>query len=382
MRRTRPTLTRLNLPLVVIAGLVTFIGLTADAGADFYPGSYDTEINSRTRTANLLGGGTITGRETAYLGPQVIVRGDTTNTDSYQCGHGSATNWVAVPADASSATRSFTSSSNAYVKQALGSNPTRFTVTTTDWSSRDINIRVIYSCTSETALFPYGGYTGSPLLALGKWISNLFRGRASWDAAVGEGFGWYNDTRTSSSRGAGATAAAGESAATQQMSLTRGKRIKLRNGTNHLRLHFKHPKSSQRPPAILFSTQPADADCVARRLHVPVIDGRGLVNLKLRCRGLERGTTARLKIRKSITRKFPLGEGEGTVRVRLDKPPGKVEPLVHVRAHPADAPCRVLDRKLDTGRRELDLELDLHCGRGARRARGELYIGGLIAAGR
>jgi hypothetical protein len=65
-------------------------------------------------------------------------------------------------------------------------------------------------------------------------------------------------------------------------------------------------------------------------MHVPVIDGSGAVVLELRCRGLRRGATARLTIRKGIRRTFRLHEGNGTVRVRLDKPPDTVEPLVHL----------------------------------------------------
>jgi hypothetical protein len=355
-----------GLVLGLFVALVTATGLASDASADFYPAQSEDELRSRSKTLN---GNTY--YDTAYAGPPVVVRGSTTNTDSYQCNYGAISNWAAVAGDLPSAYRSFTSVSNAYAKWQFGSIPTRFSVTTTDWSTDDINIRVVYSCTGNSDLFPYA--TGNFLWDFGNWVAGLFGRHKNWHDLINGLFGWGSDP----ARASFAVGMAGD--AEGQRARDEGNRFELENGRNELVLNFEHPLRSRRPPAFFLSTDPADADCEARRMHVPVIEGNGTATLTLRCRGLEAGATARLTIRESIRRSFRLGQGDGTVRVHLDKPPGKVEPLVHIATRPAHQPCRVLDHKLDVDRTEMDLTVDAHCKRVERGAKGVLYVGGLLA---
>jgi hypothetical protein len=350
--------------------LALFAGLAADARADNYyqdPTSTGNTIDHRSKNGH---------DEIAWKGPRVIVRGNTTNSDYYYCiGADVPTRWVAVADDADSANRSFTSTSDAYGANKFGYS--YYSVTTTNWSSSDINIRVVSACTDDLNgnTFPY--VTGTFIDWLFPWIYHLFHpdaklpGQDEFDWLVQHALGWGSGGSASS-----ATAGRARSTATHRKG---GRRFALRNGSNTVTLRFKQPKGSRRPPAIYLATQPAGAHCAARRMHTSVIDGVGSAVLTLACHGVTRGTTARFKIRKAIRRNIRLDKGDGTLRIHLDKPPGKVEPLVYVNARPADTPCRVRHRHLDKTRTTLDLRIDVHCGRVSRKAVGRIYVGGLLA---
>ena len=359
-----PARTRTYL-LAIAATLAACAGLAPAARADYYPYQYSQVVTSRSKTYTLpFGGESFYAEERAFKGPRVIVRGSTTNSDTYECpANQSVTNWMAVADDADSATRSYTSASTAILASPWGDS---YRVTTTNWSSDDINIRVVSSCTNNLLAYPY--FTESLLEYIEDWIEGLLDDAPDWVALVLEAFAWGTSSAHSASADAPVQAQRG------------GNSFRLHNGTNRLALLFRHPRHSRRPPAFYLATNPADADCRSRRMHVPVIDGSGAALIELRCRGLKRGATARLTIRKGIRRTFRLHEGNGTVRIRLDKPPGTVEPLVHLSTRPANAPCRTLRHRLRLTRRKMDLRIDGRCGRAARGAIGALYVGGLLAA--
>ena len=275
----------------------------------------------------------------------------------------SVSNWMAVAEDPDRASRSFTSTSTAAVASQVGGS---YLVTTTNWSAGDINIRVVSSCTNDVIGYPY--FTKSLVEYLADWVAGLLEGTPDWVALVVESFAWFSRASHASSAEAPVQA---ERA---------GNVFRLRNGTNQLALGFEQSRHSRRPPAIYLATNPPDADCRARRLHVPVIDGSGAALIELRCRGLTRGATARVTIRKGIRRTFPLHEGRGTMHIRLDKPPGTVEPLVHLSTRPSNVPCRTVRHRLRLTRTTMDLRLAGRCGRAARDAVGALYVGGLLAA--
>jgi len=350
--------------LAVAAALAAYAGRAPDARADYYLYDWTDEITERSQRYTVpFTNDENYAYEVAYKGPRVIVRGSTTNSDTYECpGQDSVTNWMAVADDPASATRSFTSTSTAAVAQSGDS----YLVTTTNWSADDINLRVVSSCTND--IFKYGYFSKSLVEYLEDWVAGLLDGTPDWVALVLKSFAWFS------------TASHSSTAAAPVQADRAGNVFRLHNGTNRLALSFRHPRHSRRPPAIYLATNPSGADCRARRMHVPVIDGSGAALIDLRCRGLKRGATARLTIRKGIRRTFRLHEGRGTMRVRLDKPPGTVEPLVHLSTRPTNAPCRTVRHRLRLTRRTMDLRLDGRCGRAARDAVGALYVGGLLAA--
>lgn len=362
--------------LVGVAALACAI-LAADAKANTYyfdprPPPVGNIISSRHKPGyQLLTGETVpAANEYSWSGPRVIVRGNTTNTDYYDCSR-PPTRWIAVADDVESATRSFTSTSDAYLVHGVGNS--RFNVTTTNWSSSDINIRVVSSCTSDYTgtLFPY--VTGTFLdwlpAAAKQLLSHTLDDYLEW--LVDKAFGWDTPFAATVPRTPTSSTAA---------SASHGRtRFALRNGKNRIAVSFKQPRRSRRPPSFYLTTEPAAADCSARRMHTAVIDGAGGMVLTLSCDGVRKGATGRLLIRKAIRRTFRLRQGDGTVKIHLDKPPGRIEPLVYLRTRRAKAACKVRDRKLRLGRRTLDLRLDAHCGLVGRRAVGKLYVGGLLA---
>ena len=369
------TATRRPLGLLAAVAALACAILAADAKADTYyfdprPPPDGNIIATRHKPGYPLatGGMVPAANEYSWGGPRVIVRGNTTNTDYYDCSR-PPTRWIAVADDAESATRSFTSTSDAYLVHGVGNS--RFNVTTTNWSSSDINIRVVSACTSDYTgtLFPY--VTGTFLdwlpAAEKQLLSRNLDDYLEW--LVDKAFGW--DTSFA------ATASTAPAAAASH----RGTRFALRNGKNRIAVSFKQPRRGRRPPSFYLTTSPAAADCSARRMHTAVMDGAGGMVLTLSCDGVRKGATGRLRIRKAIRRTFRLREGDGTVKIHLDKPPGRIEPLVYLRTRRAKAACKVRDRKLRLGRRTFDLRIDAHCGRVGRRAVGKLYVGGLLAGG-
>lgn len=352
--------------LAVAVSLAACAGLAPEARADYYRYDWTQEITERSKRYTIWGTGEERhGYEVAYKGPRVIVRGSTTNSDTYECpGVDSVSSWMAVADDPDSASRSFTSASTAAVASQLGGS---YLVTTTNWSADDINIRVVSSCTNDWIAYPY--FTKSLVEYLEDWVAGLLQGTPDWVALVVKSFAWFSSASRASS---------GEAPVQAERA---GNVFRLRDGTNRLALSFRQSRHSRRPPAIYLATNPSAADCRARRLHVPVIDGSGAALIELRCHGLKRGATARVTIRKGIRRTFPLHEGKGTMHIRLDKPPGTVEPLVHLSTRPSNAPCRTVRHRLRLTRTTMDLRLAGRCGRAARDAVGALYVGGLLAAG-
>ncbi len=353
--------------LVVVATLATCAGLAADARADDYYTNPALAKDGGNVVSSRYRGNSL---EYAWKGPRVIVQGNSTNSDYYYClGADSPTNWAVVADDEASASLSFTSTSDAVFANDQRRN--WYSVTTTNWSPYHVNIRVLSSCTNNTSVF---GYNAGPVFEwLDEWISWLLKEgpEGVFKYLLNKAFGW-EDGSASSAHASSASVAA-------TAARNGRKRFALRNGTNRISLGFKQPPSSRRPPAIYFTTKPASADCKAESMHANVHDGSGGLLLELDCRGVGRGDFARLKVRKAIRRNFKLVKGAGEVDINLDKPPGKVEPLVYLSSRPANEPCKIRDHDLDLGRRTVDLAIEAHCGKVSRGAIGRLYVGGLLA---
>ena len=327
--------------------------------------------------------------EFAYLGPEYVLTqsyfgepdaGSGTSTDTYLCPINQAvTNWIgvvtAVSTDDGNTDPTSTDLGISVHSDAAFTAGDSFDVTTTSWYGYPATLHLVASCTTDYNVFPY--HTESYGDYLDDWNASLRRQMPDFATLARQAFNWpVTGTPANPSRAV---------AASERASAAGKRKFKLRNGSNEIDLTFEHTgrgaslARSRRPPAIYFSTEPADADCRAERMHLPVIDGIGSLSLDVRCRGLKGGATARLKIRKAIRRSFPLSKGDGTIRVNLDKPAGKVAPFVHLSTGPGSAPCDVEDRKVRMRRDEVDLRVDAHCGQVPRDARGKLYVGGLLA---
>lgn len=156
-----------------------------------------------------------------------------------------------------------------------------------------------------------------------------------------------------------------------------GNRFGLINGTNRISLSFGHPRGSRRPPSIHMS---GGSRCRAERMHTSVHDGVGRLDLVLVCRGLKPAGVVRLTVARAVTRRFRLRRnGAGTVRVRLKRPPGKVEPYMHVSYGRSSTPCPDVGHALRLGSTTMELLVDARCGRAARGATAHLHVGGLLA---
>lgn len=321
------------------------------------------------------------GHDSAYKGPRVFVQGQSVNRDTYECAHFTPgvsgpvsekmNNWVAVADDLQTSNLSFTSTGNL---SPIGSAGPSVSVITWNWSDTTAHIRVVTSCTNNIDGFPthysYGDYNRA-------WVAGLKAGSPDFVCLVHSAF-WFSTCGRPADQRAFAAATAPIEPVTPA-ARPAGNTFALRNGSNTLALSFRHPRTSLRPPAICYSTSPAKARCVARRLHVPVSNGHGYVQLVLRCAGLKPGASAKLRIRPAIRRTFRLRQGAGSGHVHLDKPPGSVKPLVFLGTRPATAPCTIRSRQTRMASRTMDLRIVGHCGRVKPGTVGELAVGGLLA---
>lgn len=348
---------------------LALLSLAPDVRADAYVGA--DLITSRDNNDAYPG---VTYHEWVYKGPRVFVQGQSINRDTYQCapwGGQNANNWVAVADDTETSGLSFTSTGTSNVSDSRQ----YYAVITWNWSDTTAHIRVMTSCTDHSGVFPttasYGDY-------LSRWTASLWAGKPDFVCLVNNAFKWGGcggyPAQQRSFR-----AVAPPLVELTQVARPEGNTFALVNGSNSLDLIFRQPRGSLRPPAIYYSTTPANAGCAARRMGVPVNDGFGSVHLVLRCSGLRPGATAKLRIGPSIKRTFRLSKGTGSGRVHLDKPPGRVRPLVYVGTRPATAPCTVRSRRTHMARRTVDLRITGHCDRVTHGTRGELFVGGLLA---
>ena len=94
-----------------------------------------------------------------------------------------------------------------------------------------------------------------------------------------------------------------------------------------------------RPPAILVSTRPSRLTCSASQFRYRAINREGDFHVRLRCRHITKGAHARLVFRAPYVKPFPLRNGTGTMRVKMDKPPGNAVPLASLRTLPANTDC-------------------------------------------
>ncbi len=323
-----------------------------------------------------------------------------TSSDTYECPEGRVASGflpVGVTTDSNSTSLSVSYS---------GVHKSRIDANVGTWSLDRVFFRAVVSCTNDRTAFPEfhgrgcsGNFTDAfptclrlgeywtqwdaALVALGndrkatdadfaELIRNAFCWKAGWPCPTGGqpdgGKPVENPVQARAAQVAAPTRARSQ-----------GNRFALRNGTNNIALTFSHPASSKRPPAVLLK---GATGCRAQRMHTTVQNGVGRLDLVLACRGLRRGGMTRITIREAIRRSFRLRRGTGKLRIRLDKPPGSVEPYVYASSGRAARTCRRTGHRFRLRPTEHDLTISLRCGRAATNGIGHLYVGGLLAADR
>ncbi len=354
--------------LVSAAAFAASFGLPAAARAGYYPFAPEGQILER----HLPGG-----VDEAYQGPRGTIADSGTSLDEYKCpSYFSVTNWMVVPDDLFSATRTLglSSTSGAFGHPEHGSD---FAISTTNWSGDTVHTRAYVSCTNNTDVFPYDT---SPLGDyLGNWVDSLERGAPDYAALIREAFGW-------ASAGVPATQAASAGPRVRTVTARRGgNRFALSNGTNQIAIAFVHgPRRretavSRRPPAIYLAMRPAGSHCLAQRMYVDIKDDVGSLLLELQCHGLKEPIPALVTILAPVRRIFHLRNGGGSVSIDLHKPPGDVGPFVYLTKAVSDAPCGETSSRLSLRSNTFDLRLRAHCEKVTSNANGSLYVGGLLS---
>jgi hypothetical protein len=254
----------------------------------------------------------------------------------------------------------------------------------TNWSFHTINIRTVAACTDDLAVFPktvigdyepiWQFYLSHPPVTIENYAT-LIQRALCWDPGFLGCGGAVGSAAAARPAVLAGSAVASQAAVSSRRARKRGNRFALHDGTNKIALNFKVGARSRRPPAVFLA---GAQGCRASKMRTRVINADGVMELDLRCRGLERRATARVRIGKAIHRSFPLHQGVGTLRVHLDKPPGKVEPYVFLTDGRAGSSCRSLSHRLRLRPRTLDLRVRARCGKVGRHATGHLYVGGLL----
>jgi hypothetical protein len=341
-----------------VAAVAVGLAFASTAQANDYPLSQ--QLVSR--------GNPVTSFDNGYIGPDFQVGQGGTSTDHYTCPPGQvASNWLVVADDADSNTRHWTSNSDLVrdVRQ------NEFEINATNWSlAPEIHLRLAASCTDDPNTYPWVGeafhYLGD---YQGYWDDQFTPGNpatptpAAFGGLIERAFCW--------SPYPGCTSGVG---------VRRKKRhFALHDGRNRISLTFRQPAQSLRPPVVRLA---GAAGCRARRMPLSAQDGVGQLTLVLRCHGLKRGAAARVRIRPSIRRTFRLRQGRGATSVRLRKPAGTVQPMMHVTYGRPAKPCRRVRPHLRLRSRTFSLRVSARCGRRAGNTVGHLDVGGLLAARR
>ncbi|MFL5831375.1 MAG: hypothetical protein ACJ76X_15780 [Solirubrobacteraceae bacterium] len=153
----------------------------------------------------------------------------------------------------------------------------------------------------------------------------------------------------------------------------------VHNGVTTVELRVPH-RTGTSPPAILLSTRPAGLGCSVVDYFYGNRGRAGRFALLLRCGQVPRGARARLVFRAPYLRVFPLRNGAGTIRVRVDTPPGNALPLGELTTRPQDTDCQVTPTGRHAGPRRFTATARVRCRGLPAHARGVLAVGGLLTA--
>jgi hypothetical protein len=342
--------------VALVVALVSCVGLASIARANTYKLS-GSLVQRQAPSGNF---------DYGYRGPQFNVSFLGTSSDTYVCpviptiGPSSVSNWVVVGDIADSADRDFSASSTGSGHQ--------INIDVVDWSLKTVYLRAAISCTTSPSEFPYNppnciddptNCFYPPGVYLPFWYGVFKAGQpgvTQYAELVKRAFCWSSTY---------------PGCATGAPKPTR--RFALHNGTDTIDLTFRDLNGA-RPPAIRLV---GAANCTVRRMAVAVENGAGHLRLVLGCRRLTRSAAVRVRFVNPVRRDFRLRRGNGSIRVRLSKPPGTAQPLVYLTYGRANK-CRNVVTRLRVGSRTFDLRVNARCGRVAGSAMAHLYIGGLL----
>jgi hypothetical protein len=137
--------------------------------------------------------------------------------------------------------------------------------------------------------------------------------------------------------------------------------------------------TGRRPPAILLSTTPSNLGCAVSRYTYHAVNRKAEFRMRLACRRLKRGARIRLVFRAPYERVFPIHDGTGTIRVRLDKPPGRALPLGQLTTRPRATHCTATPTGMHVGVHVFTASARVECHGLPPHAKGVLSVGGLLA---
>jgi Carboxypeptidase regulatory-like domain len=159
--------------------------------------------------------------------------------------------------------------------------------------------------------------------------------------------------------------------------------LPVRNGVWSFTVRLAH-RNPLVPPLVLYDAHPANLDCSAIFFDYRVSQlaanekAIGTVRLRMRCKHVPVGARISLRLRDPIVRRVPIRRSTGRVAFSLDKPPGRVRPLVSLRAERIGGRCRTRGARLRIRRLRLDFASGVTCERVTRRSTAVLMIGGLL----
>jgi hypothetical protein len=157
------------------------------------------------------------------------------------------------------------------------------------------------------------------------------------------------------------------------------RRPALHAGVTKVHYRVRHTTGNN-PPAILLSTRPASLRCSVSHYGYIVHEQRTRFDMRIRCPHARRGARARLVFGKPLRRVFRIGNGTGTVRVKVDKPRGDALPLARLSTRPRKGDCRIKGEHLRARPHHFTAKARVRCRDLPAHARGVLSVGGLIAA--
>ena len=154
----------------------------------------------------------------------------------------------------------------------------------------------------------------------------------------------------------------------------------LNDGMN--RAQFKVPHQSKSlPPAIVYYTKPADLECAVAGYRYGSRETRGRMKISVRCQDTPKNARAKLVFRAPYIRQFPLRDGTSKIRIRADKPRGKVQPLGSLSTIPRETKCDVTPTGRTIKPKQFTATARIACEDLPEGAKGIFGLGGLVSAG-
>ncbi|MEZ5124208.1 MAG: hypothetical protein R2736_22020 [Solirubrobacterales bacterium] len=157
---------------------------------------------------------------------------------------------------------------------------------------------------------------------------------------------------------------------------------RLHAGRNVVRVTVPH-RTGARPPLIRYAVAPAATRCSLRSADYHAVQRAprqasiGTLRLVVRC---PRAARVHLRFTRPIVRTKPVHNGPGRIRLRLDKPPGRVVPAIALETEPPTRACRLTHTRIRTGRRRFALDGRFRCRGLHRPTKGRVVVGGVMAA--